>query len=815
MRHALKKDRTMIENYLKIAFRNILRNKVYSFINIVGLSIGIASCLVILLYVQYEFSFDRFNKNYSRIYRTASEISFSGKTIKAAVSSDKLGPALKDDVPGVENYTRIFDLGMIARQLVKFQDRSFYTRGFMFVDSSFFSVFSYKLLEGNSSSALSVPYSIVITKSAALKYFGDRDPVGQVVQLEQGDTTLNFTVTGVVADPPSNSSLQFQFLSSFSTLYTNWWAHDITIGKWGTISYYTFILSSHSQSAGNLRKELALFTEQHLKGNPELEGMSVSVILQPLKDIHLRSHLDYDFPSNMDIQTLYILSVIALFLLFLACVNFMNLSTAKYVKRSKEISVRKVLGAERAQLISQFLGESLITSLLATVLGLVLVELLAPYAKALTGVGLSLHKLNGGVIGIGFVAATVVTGLLAGIYPAVFLSSMEPLSLFKRTIKSVNLGDAVRKFLVVFQFTISIALIVCAIVVANQMGYIQNSDLGFNKSNLVVISLCRPLWQADEMSRFDAYRTEIARNPNVVSTTASYGYPGGIFMKSSFQTTGKDSKSLVMNWVPVDSEYINVLGLHMKAGVPFSKSHTQYGMIINESAQRELGLNNPVGQELVTYNGLGNCKIVGVVRDFNYQSLRNKIDPLVIFDGKQSQYQFLICRIAPLNYQATLNFLKTRWDEIYPGYPFDYSFLDADLARLYVNDGRFGGAVNGFAGLAIAIACLGLFGLASFGVQERTKEIGIRKVLGASVPVIIKLLSGEFVKLVLVANVIAWPLAYYVMTRWLQGFAYRTGIGIWIFILSGGIALAVALMTVAAHAIKAATANPIQSLRYE
>ncbi len=805
----------MLKNYLKIAFRNILRNKVYSFINIVGLSIGIASCLVILLYVRYEFSFDRFNKNYDRIYRTASGISFSGKTIRAAVSSDKLGPALKEDVPGVENYTRIFDLGMIARQLVRFQDRSFYTRRFMFVDSSFFSVFSYKLVEGNSSSALSAPYSIVITKSAALEYFGDRDPVGQAVQLEQGDTTLNFTVTGVAADPPLNSSLRFQFLGSFSTLYTNWWAQDITIGKWGTISYYTFILLSHNQSVGRVRKELASFTAQHLKENPELEGMNVSVILQPLKDIHLKSRLDYDFSSNMNIQTLYILSLIALFLLFLACVNFMNLSTAKYVKRSKEISVRKVLGVERAQLISQFLGESLITSLLATVLGLVLVELLAPYAKALTGVELSLHELSGGVIGIGFVAATVVTGLLAGIYPALFLSSMEPLSMFKRTIKSVNFGDAVRKFLVVFQFTISIALIVCATVVENQMGYIQNSNLGFNKNNLVVIGLCRPLWRADEMSRFDTYRTEISRNPNVISSTASYGYPGGIFMKSSFQTTGKDSKSLVMNWVPTDSDYINVLGLHMKSGVPFSESHTQYGIIINESAQRELGLKDPVGQELVTHNGLGNCKIVGVVRDFNYQSLRSKIDPLVIFDGRQSQYQFLICRIAPRNYQATLNFLRAKWDEIYPGYPFDYSFLDADLARLYVNDGRFGAAVNGFAGLAIFIACLGLFGLASFGVQERTKEIGIRKVLGASVTGIVKLLSGEFVKLVLLANLIAWPLAYFFMTTWLEGFAYRTAVGIWIFVMAGAIAMVVALMTVAAHAIKAATANPVESLRYQ
>lgn len=805
----------MIKNYVRIALRNLLRNRTFSAINIIGLAIGTASCVVILLYVQYEFSFDRFNRNYNRIYRTATEIKFSGTTIKAAVSSDMLGPALKENVSGIENYTRIFDIGMVARQLVKFQDKSFYTQGFMFADSSFFSIFNYKLIEGRPPTALSAPYSIVITKYAASEYFGSRDPLGSVVQLEQGDTTFDFTVTGVAADPPSNSSLQFGFLASFSTLYTNWWKQDFSVGNWRTMSYYTFILLQKNYPVANLKSEVASFTGRFLRGNPELSGMNLSIIFQPLKDIHLLSRLEYDFPSSMNIQTLYILSVIALFLLFLACANFMNLSTAKYITRSKEINVRKVLGAKRTQLVVQFLGESLVTSILATMIGLGLVELLAPYTQALTGIPLSLHSLSGGVVALGFVSVTVVTGLLAGVYPALFLSSLQPMSVFRRTRKSVNLGDAVRKFLVVFQFTVSIALIVCAIVVQDQLVFMQDRNLGFDKKNLVVINLCKPLWQGDEMSKFDAYRTEVARNPDVIMTTAAYGYPGGIAMKRTFKSSKGSAKWMMMNWIPVDSDYTKVLGLHMEAGVPFSESHTQDAVIINQSAQGELGLSKPVGQELLTHTSVGNCRIVGVVKNFNYQSLRNKVDPLVLLDGRQDRYQYLICKIAPRKYQPTLSFLKMKWHKIYPGYPFDYSFLDADLARLYVNDGRFGGAVNGFAGLAIFIACLGLFGLASFNVEERTKEIGIRKVLGASIIGIIKQLSKEFATLVLVANLIAWPLSYYLMSKWLQGFAYRTEIGVWIFLLAGGISLVVALATVGTHTVRAATANPVNSLRYE
>ena len=805
----------MLKNYLKIAFRNIFRNKLYSFINIVGLSIGIASCLVILLYVQYEFSFDGFNENYNRIYRTASEISFSGKTIRAAVSSDKLGPALKEDVPGVENYTRIFDLGMVARQLVKFQDRAFYTREFMFADSSFFTFFDYKLLEGNPSSVLSTPFSIVITKSMAVEYFGNQDPVGKMVQLDEGDTTFNFTVTGIAADPPSNSSLQFNFLPSFRTLYTSWWKQHFAIDRWGAMQFYTFIMLDDNHSAESLKTGLTQFLERQLKGNPDLGGMNVSIILQPLKDIHLFSHLDFDFHSNIDAQPLYILSAIAFFLLVIACVNFMNLSTAKYVKRSKEISVRKVLGAERSQLVLQFLGESIITSIAATAIGLMLVEVLLPYTNSLTGGLLSLHVLSVTMIAAAFVGIAIVTGLIAGVYPALFLSSLNPISIFKRTTKSANLGDIVRKSLVVFQFTISIALIASAIVVQNQLSYVQNSNLGFNKNNLVVIQLGKPLWQGNEMSRFNTYRAEIQRDANVSMTTAAYGYPGNMAMKTNFQTMDKNSKAMVMNWDPVDSNYLKVLGMQLKSGETFSEAHTQNAVIINQSAERELGLDRPVGQTLMTGTGLGKCKIVGVVKDFNYESLRDKIDPLVLLSGMQYKFQYLICKIDKRNYQATLNFMRKKWQEIYPGYPFDYSFLDADLSRLYVDDGRFGGAVNAFTGLAIFIACLGLFGLASFSVEERTKEIGIRKVLGASVTGIVKLLSKEFAKLVLVSNLIAWPLAYLVMTRWLQGFAYRTDIGIWIFFLAGGVALVVALATVGIQAVKAATANPVESLRYE
>ena len=805
----------MLENYLKIAFRNLLRNRTFSVINILGLAIGITGCLLILLYVTHEVSFDRFNKNYECVYRTATKLNFSGKTMTVATASDKLGPALKQNFPEVRDYVRLFDIGSFMRQLVRCGDKAYYTEKLMFADSSFFTFFSYKLLEGNPSSVLSAPYSIVITKPMAVEYFGNEDPIGRILQLDEGDTTFSFAVTGIAAEPPSNSSLQFSFLPSFSTLYTNWWKQHFVIDRWGAIQFYTYIKLAENYPVKDCEAKLPSFIGRQLKGDPDLGTANVSVILQPLKDIHMFSHLDFDLASNISVQPLYILSAIAFFLLLIACVNFINLSTARYMKRSKEISVRKVLGAERVQLVRQFLAESIITSVLATAIGFMLVEIFIPYAKGLTGTSLSLHFSNVAMIAATFGGIAIVTGLLAGLFPALFLSSLSPVSIFKKTMKSANLGDIVRKSLVVFQFTISIALIASAIILQNQLSYVQNSNLGFNKKDLVVVQLCKPLWQGDAMSRFNAYRAEIESDPNIRGTTAAYGYPGNMAMRTNFQSMGKNGKEIMMNWDPVDSNYMKVFGIQLESGTSFSESHARNPVIINESAEQEFGLGNPIGKQLMTGTGLGNCTIVGVVKNFNYRSLRSKIDPLILVAGKPDRFQYLICKINPRSSQRSLRFLKEKWQAIYPGYPFDYSFLDADLGRLYVNDERFGGMVNVFAALAVAVACLGLFGLASFSVQERTKEIGIRKVLGASVVGIMKLLSGEFMKVVLLANLIAWPVAYYFMTTWLQGFAYRTGISIWIFLLAGGIALFVATATVGIQVVKAATANPAESLRYE
>lgn len=491
----------------------------------------------------------------------------------------------------------------------------------------------------------------------------------------------------------------------------------------------------------------------------------------------------------------------------------MNLSTAKYIKRSKEIGVRKVLGAERGQLMRQFFGESLITSAMAAAVSVALIELLIPYTKSFTGTNLSLHLFSPAVITLALVAIVILTALISGTYPALFLSSLNPVSISRKTRGAAGLGGSVLKTLVVLQYTISIALIISAIVVHNQLGFVQNASLGFDKNDLVVIPLSQ-FTSREAIDRFNVYRTEVESDPKIIATTAAYGYPGNMAMGTGFQVTGRNTRSIEMNWDPVDSNYLELLGARMERGTTFSKSHPQRACIINEAAVRAFGIRNPIGRELHVGWGF-TSRIIGVVKDFNYESLRNKVSPLVLMSDMPGQFRYLICKISPRDYKQTLGFLKKKWDEVYQGIPFGYSFLDADLGRMYISDDRFGGTVNVFAGMAIVIACLGLSGLASFSVEERTKEIGIRKVLGASVPGIVELLSNDFMKWVLLANVIAWPTAYYFMLRWLDEFAYRTDLSAWVFLLGGGLAFVIATATVSLQAVKVATANPVEALRYE
>ncbi len=798
----------MIKNYFKIAFRNIFQNKIYSSINIVGLSIGIASCILILLYVQNEFSYDKFNKNYENIYRVGTNSTWYGKTSTVPVTPAVLGPTLIENFQDVINYNRVYYLSTL-KQIFKYNNnKSFYENGLIYSDSNFFNFFSFPLLEGNKDHILSKPFTIVLTKSIAEKYFGDQNPIGKVIQLERWNgKTFNFTITGVASDPPSNSSLQFKFIASFISLYTKEFNYQ-GIDGWGQMSFFTYVMLSGKNTPQSLEAKLPAF----LKLQPESKAISkargLSFFLQPIEDIHLFSDFDFLMTTDIDVESLYILSVIAVFLLLIAIINFVNLSTARYTKRTKEVGVRKVMGAVRVQLIRQFIAESVLISIIASIIAVILVELTIPFTKDLMGVGLKFYLINGIATPFVIFLSAIIIGVLAGIYPALFLTSFKLDSILRNKFKSTKNGGFIRKGMVAFQFTISIALMACTILVQRQIKYLQNSNLGFNKNNIVLI----PLINTETANRASLYCTEVQKNPNVLMASVASSFPGEINMKSGFKILGPESKSISMWKIYIDPEYLKILDLKIKEGTIHELSKNHGEIIINEAAQAEFGLKNPVGKELL--RGNEKLRIAAVIKNYNFQSLHDKISPLVLQITPTST-GVILCKVRNANYVSTISFLKKKWGEVNKNMPFDYSFLDNDLNKLYIKESKFGKIVNIFSGLAIIVACLGLLGLSMFSIEQRIREIGIRKVLGASIPGIIKLVTKEFIMMVLLSNLIAWPVAYYFMKNWLNNYAYHISINWWVFFLAGGIALLIAVVTVGVQAIKAATANPVKNLRYE
>ena len=798
----------MFKNYFKIAFRNIFQNKVYSLINLVGLSIGIAGCILILLYVQNEFSYDKFNKNYGNIYRIGTNSSWYGQTFTVPVTPAVLGPALKENFRDVVNYNRVYELSTLKQVFRYNNNKSFYEDGLIYSDSNFFNFFSFQLLEGNKEHVLSNPFTLVITKSVAKKYFGDKDPIGKVIQLVRWNgKSFKFTVTGVASDPPSNSSLQFKFVASFSSLYTKEFNYT-GIDGWNQISFCTYVLLSGKNTAQSLEAKFPAFLNQQPGSKEILKARHLSLFLQPFEDVHLFSDFDILMETHIDVESLYILSVIAFFLLLIAIINFVNLSTARYAKRTKEVGVRKVMGAERLQLIRQFITESILFSLIASLIAVVLVELTIPYTKNLMGVELNFYLINKTATPLVIISAAILIGILAGIYPALFLTSFKLDSILRNKFKSAKSGSIFRKGMVAFQFTISIALIVCTILVGRQITYMQNTNLGFNKNDVVLI----PLINVEAANRADVYCTEVQKNPDVLMTSVASGFPGKINMKSAFRINGPESKNIPMWKVYIDPEYLKVLDLRIKKGTIHESSKNNGEVIINEAAQAELGLKNAVGKELL--KGNEKFRIVAVVKNYNFQSLRDKINPLVLQITPAST-GVILCRLRHINYASTLSFLKEKWAQVNKNIPFEYSFLDNDLNKLYIKESKFSGIINMFSGMAVIVACLGLLGLSMFSIEQRIKEIGIRKVLGASVPGIIKLVTKEFISIILFSNLIAWPAAYYFMDKWLKNYAYHINIHWWVFVLSGSIALLIAIVTISFQAIKAATANPVKSLRYE
>lgn len=803
----------MIKNYFKIAVRNLVRHKGVSFINIFGLAVGMACCLLIMLYVKDEISYDRYHKNADRIYRLVKDfINDDGTKLPDATTPPALAMAIQKEIPEVESVTRVFP-GWGRKYLFQYADKRFLEEKLYRIDSSFFDVFTFPFVKGDAKSSLKELNSVLLTETSATKYFGYDDPMGKVLRTDLGD----LMVTGVLKDVPSNSHFHFDFLVSVRKI------GGAIDANWGFYNFYTYVkLKPNTAIAGVVPKIQALYKKN------QTEGTNIFYV-QPLSSIHLQSNLKWELEPNSDKLYVYVFSIIALFVILIACINYINLTTARSSLRAKEIGVRKVSGAVRSLLVKQFLLESVFTSLIALTIALILAFITLPLVNQLTQKQLSLFSsANSSMLIVSLLAAALI-GLTAGIYPAIYLSSFKPVLVLKG-FRIPGYGVfSLRKALVVFQFTISVVMIAGTLIVIRQVNYVQNKKMGLNKDQVMIIQGAGELRST---AGYEGFKNELTEMPGVKSLAGADGVIGGQNWTNSIRAKGSQNAQLV-NFLTVGYDFLDVMGIEVKEGRGFSKQfpadtlqegergtvERQSGSIIfNETAVKQLGIAEPaIGKQIVwgededtTYN----LTVVGVVRDFHFTSLRDEIKPFA-FVSEPPREGLLTVKLETTNLQNNIAQIEKKWDKFSPNRPFQYSFLDETFSRLYQSEERFKKIFLYITALAIIIACLGLFGLAAFVTEQRIKEIGIRKVLGASVSNITTLLSKDFLKLVLIAVIIASPVAWWVMNKWLQDFAYRINVGWWIFIVAGITALLIALFTVSTHAIKAAMTNPIKNLRTE
>jgi len=792
----------MIKNYMKIALRNLIKHKAFSLINISGLAIGMACCLLIIIFVQDELRYDKFHAKADRIYRMVSEENQRGIIANYPLVFSGVPPILKNEFSEVMNFVR-FDPRLNV--LISSGDKKFYEERLFYADASVFEVFTFPLVKGDPETALKEPYSIVLTEKMAEKYFGGEDSMGRTLTI---DNEHDYKITGILRKISRNSHIKFDFLASMATLE----AQEPRYGKMWAWNCYSYLLLPEDYSYLDLVKKLPDFIRRH---RGEKAAQSYTFSLQPLTSIHLHSHLAYEIEANGDIRYVYIFSAIAFFILLIACINFMNLSTARSANRAKEVGVRKVLGADRIRLAKQFLGESLFLSLMALPIAVALVELFLPAFNVMTGKELRIDYFGNSVVFIGLIGILLFVGIVSGSYPAFFLSTFRPSEVLKGKLRAGSRSSLFRKVLVVVQFTISIVLIAGTIIIYNQLDFIRNKKLGFVKEQVLVM----PASRSGIGQNYEAFKRELLQNPSVESVCGSTSLPSLLPTRSVFIPEGiEEGEKLTLRNVLVDHDFIKTFGLEIMDGRDFSRSFatdTKEAFVINEAAVKEFGWDSAVGKRLIDLEG-PKGHVIGVVKDFHFRSKHQKIEPLVLSLLPSPRYVYFVSvKIKYSNISGALAFLKSKWNAFSPGWPFEYFFLDDNFDKMYKSEDRLRQVFLTFTFLAIFIACLGLFGLAAFTAEQRTKEIGIRKVLGASVPGVVLLLSKEFIKWVLIANVIAWPVAYLAMGRWLENFAYRVSLGWGVFIAAAVLALGIALITVGFQAAKAALANPSDALRYE
>jgi len=791
----------MLKNYFKTAFRNIWRHKGFSIINIMGLAVGMSACFLIFLYVHFELSYDSFNTKADRIYRLVTDVQTPTEKVHFN-SSGAMALNVKNDFPEVESFVRVNGASLLVRKgIIKFQEEHS-----VFADSSFFEVFTLPLKYGNPHTALKQPFNIVFSETAAKKYFGNTNPVGQTMLLTDGNYAA--TVTGVMKDMPENAHFKADMIVSMYSFRQFDSAMD---QEWGNFGINSYLLLKPGTNATALEAKLPAFIEKHDGREMKESQTHFTLLLEPLKDVYLKSNRRGAESGNM--SNVYIFSMVGVFILLIACFNFINLTTARSSERAKEVGIRKVVGAEKFQLTKQFLSESILICLMAFVLAVLLCALALPLFNQLSGKVVSDGIFsNPGYILILF-ALSVCIGIIAGIYPALVLSSFMPITVLKGRFATGTKGLLLRKGLVISQFTISIALIIGTIVVYSQLTYMRNQDLGFNKSQMMVLDT-----HGDNHNK--ALNNEIASIRGVISTTMSSSIPGGGAMNALSQLENKhgDMQTTGVDLYFVDYNYIPQYQIKLVAGRTFSKdfgSDTTQAMILNETAVKMLGYTSAqqaVGRRFSQWGRQG--KIIGVIKDFHYQSLQENIKPLSMRVEPDGVDQISI-NIATQNMSATVAAIQKKWERIIPYRPFNYYFVDESFDKLYRAEDRFGNLFLNFAILAIFISSLGLLGLASYSTIQRTKEIGVRKVMGASVGNITVLLSKEFVQLVFISIIIATPIAWWVMANWLHDFAYRISVSWWMFVAAGLLALFVALATISYQAIKAALMNPVKSLRTE
>jgi len=795
----------MIRNYLKVAFRNLRKHKAYSLINISGLAVGMACAVLILLWVRDEAGYDRFHSRADTIFRVVFSTSDDGRPTNAN-GSFGVGPALKRDFPEVVEMARLRKMEQSARRYVGYGDRKFYESRFLFAEPAFLEIFDFPLVRGDPATALNDPNSVILTEDTAARYFGADDPMGKVIEADpyNDGKLMLFRVTGVAGNIPRQSHVHFDFLASYKSL------KEDTEKFAGFYRNYTYVMLRSRASADALAPLLLDFLHRNWQADPWY-----TISLQPLLDIHLRSGLRSEIEPGGNIAYVYFFTAIALAVLVIACINFMNLATARAAKRAREVGIRKAVGAPKNRLVRQFLGESFGFSALATGAAVLVVVQALPLFDRITGKGLTLQSLLDPWFVSGTAAIAIGVGILAGVYPAFVLSAFSPVQALRSGPVRQGGGSSLRRALVVFQFALSIAIICSTLVIHRQVRYIQSRNIGFDKEHLVYVPL-----NPDLRRDYPAFRDELLRNPAIENAATSSYVPTAGSSHYNFRFEGnEDLISQVL--FTVDKEFLATYGLQLLAGRGLDERLLEPGgtneFVVSELAAREGGCASPqeaVGKRLSLEDEYGG-QIVGVVKDVNIYSLHRPPYPIVFAVRPVEGHNFLSIRLRAAHAAEGLAAIRKTWAEMVPSYPLDIAFLDESFGELHVSDRKMQEVFSVFAGLAIFVAGLGLFGLAAHTAEQRTKEIGIRRILGASVPGIAVMMSREFAGWVLAANLVAWPVAWFVMARWLRGFAYRAELSLWPFVASGACALVVALVTVGSLSLRAASARPVDSIRYE